>query len=382
MTNKVAFNPQDRFLIAIGNTLIVTTQNGDVFGLDLTGQRIGEAFKFSGSKAAFNHEQDRFVVTMGNKLIVLTQNGDVFGHDVSGRDIGAPFKFSGSKAAFNHEQDRFVVTMGNKLIVITRNGDVFGHDVSGRDIGAPFKFSGSKAAFNHEQDRFVVTMGNKLIVITQNGDVFGHDVSGRDVGAPFKFSGSKAAFNHEQDRFVVTIGNKLIVTTQNGDAFGHDVSGRDVGIPVPLNSDVATFDSGPVTSDLPLGGSVHLVMLRNGDFTLSTHAHDSGFDNIDYVISAVLVTASGIAFTFQHAGHVEGTIAGLPLGTPNRNDDFTTTGENAMITREFDGVSAGAKLLVSLDGKDKLAGGLQDLLSQAAEAIGKAAVAAAVALVV
>ena len=31
-------------------------------------------------------------------------------------------------------------------------------------------------------------------------------------------------------------------------------------------------------------------------FTLSTHVHDSGFDNIDYVISAVLVTTSGIAF--------------------------------------------------------------------------------------
>jgi hypothetical protein len=100
----------------------------------------------------------------------------------------------------------------------------------------------------------------------------------------------------------------------------------------------------------------------------------------------LLVTASGIAFTFQHAGHVEGTSAGLPFGTPNRNDDFTTTGENPMITREFDGISVGAKLLVSLDGKDKLVGGLEgmlgDLLSQAAQEIGKAAVAEVVALVV
>jgi hypothetical protein len=99
------------------------------------------------------------------------------------------------------------------------------------------------------------------------------------------------------------------------------------------------------------------------------------------VISAVLVAASGIAFTFQHAGHVEGTPAGLPFGTPNRNDDSTTNGENSMITREFDGIFACAKLLASRDGKDKLVGGIQgilgDLLSQAAEAIGKAAVAAA-----
>ena len=81
MTNKVAFNPQDRFLITIGNTLTVTTRNGDVFGLDMSGHSIGEAFKFSGSKAAFN-PQDRFVVTIGNLLIVTTQNGDVFGHEV------------------------------------------------------------------------------------------------------------------------------------------------------------------------------------------------------------------------------------------------------------------------------------------------------------
>lgn len=157
------------------------------------------------------------------------------------------------------------------------------------------------------------------------------------------------------------------------------------GPPPAPTGDTATFDSGPITSDLPLGGSVHLVMRRNGDFTFSTHVHDSGFDNIDYVISAVLVTGSGIAFTFQHAGHVEGTSAGLPFGTPDRNDDTTSTGENLMITREFDGIFAGAKLLTRLDGKDKLVGGLQgmlgELLSEAAAAVGKVALAAAVALV-
>lgn len=158
-----------------------------------------------------------------------------------------------------------------------------------------------------------------------------------------------------------------------------------IAVPPVATGDTATFDVG-LTSDLPLGGAVHLVMRRNGDFTFSTHAHDSGFDNIDYAISAVLVTASGIAFTFQRSGHVEGTSAGLPFGTPDRNDDFTISGENSMITREFDGIFAGAKLLASMDGKDKLVGGvaemLGDLLSQAAEAIGKAAVSAAVALVV
>ena len=66
------------------------------------------------------------MVTIGNTAIVCTQNGDVFGHEVTNHDIGPAFKFTGAKAAFN-PQDRFVVTIGNLLIVTTQNGDVFGH---------------------------------------------------------------------------------------------------------------------------------------------------------------------------------------------------------------------------------------------------------------
>jgi len=236
MSNRIAFNPQDRFVVSIGNTLIVTTRSGDTFGHDITGHTADRFFQFAGAKAAFN-TVDRFVTTMGNMLIVITQSGDVFGHDVSGRTIGPGFKFAGSKAAFN-AVDRFVVTIGNMLIVTTQNGDVFGHDVSGRTIGPPFKFTGSKAAFNGARDRFVVTIGGTLIVTTQNGDVFGHDVSGRNIGPPFKFSGSRMAFNPE-DRFVLTVGNTMIVTTQSGTAFGADINVRDIGAIFRLNPDLS-----------------------------------------------------------------------------------------------------------------------------------------------
>lgn len=153
----------------------------------------------------------------------------------------------------------------------------------------------------------------------------------------------------------------------------------------PPPPDTATFDKGPLTSSLPLGGSAHLVMRKNGDFTFSCHAHDSGFDNIDYVISAVLMTPSGIAFTFQHSGHVEGTTAGLPFGTPNRNDDFITGGNNPSVANEFGGI-LGAKLEARIDGKDTLVGDLEgilgDLLKQLGQELGKAAASAVIALVV
>ncbi len=239
MSNRIAFNPQDRFVVSIGNTLIVTTRTGDTFGHDITGHTADQAFKFTGAKAAFN-AVDRFVVTMGNTLIVTTKDGTVFGHDVSSRNIGPAFQFTGAKVAFN-AVDRFVTTAGKTLIVCTQNGDVFGHEVSGRNIGPGFKFTGSKAAFN-AGDRFVVTIASRLsghhtlIVCTQNGDVFGHDIAGRNIGPPFKFTGSRMAFNPE-DRFVVTVGNTIIVTTQGGPAFGADVSGRIIGPVFRLNPD-------------------------------------------------------------------------------------------------------------------------------------------------
>ncbi|MEP6729436.1 MAG: hypothetical protein ABJE10_02305, partial [bacterium] len=131
---------------------------------------------------------DRFVTTIGNTLIVCTQNGDVFGHDIVNRDIHPGFQFAGAKAAFN-AVDRFVVTIGNTLIVCTRNGDVFGHDVDvvRRTIGPAFKFTGSRMAFN-PQDRFVVTVGSTMIVTTRTGPAFGADVSKRDIGAIFRLN--------------------------------------------------------------------------------------------------------------------------------------------------------------------------------------------------
>jgi hypothetical protein len=92
----------------------------------------------------------------------------------------------------------------------------------------------------------------------------------------------------------------------------------------PVTDDPQTLESGFLVSGLPLGGSVHIVMRRNGDFTWSSHAHDSGFDNINYVISAALRMPSGMAFTFQRSGHVEGTVAGLPFGRSVRDDNSDT----------------------------------------------------------
>jgi hypothetical protein len=153
---------------------------------------------------------------------------------------------------------------------------------------------------------------------------------------------------------------------------------------LPFDDQVQAFDTGPIVSDLPLGGSAHLVMARNGDFTFSSHVHDSGFDNIHYVLEVVLMTPSGLAFTFTHVGHVEGTVAGLPFGTPDRNDDFIQSGNNPSITNEFDRIT-NSLFIGKLTGVDKLVAGvegfLSDVVDEAAKDLGKAAAAGIVALI-
>ena len=149
---------------------------------------------------------------------------------------------------------------------------------------------------------------------------------------------------------------------------------------LPHHDEIQTFDSGPITSDLPLGGSAHLVITKTGAFTLSTHAHDSGFDNINYSLAAVLMTPSGLAFTFGVQGGVEGTSAGL---TPRRSEDKVSSGSNPAIRDEFGNIF-NSVFIGKLAGTDTLVAGLEslvgDALKAAAVSLGQAGAKAVVAL--
>ena len=101
-----------------------------------------------------------------------------------------------------------------------------------------------------------------------------------------------------------------------------------------------------------------MVFKKNGDFTFTCFAHDSGFDNIDYVLSVVILTPDGIAFTFQHTGGVEGTIAGLPFSTPRRDDSFTGSGNNSSITNEW-ALVPGSFMTANVAGMDATAAGIE-----------------------
>ena len=224
-TPLVAFNPVDRFALTMGNRILVTTKSGSVFGHDLDGRTIGQAFRLEGPPVAFN-DGDRFVLTMGNRILVTTKSGAVFGHDLDGHTIGNAFRLDGPPVAFN-DGDRFVLTMGNRILVTTSSGAVFAHDVNGRTIGNAFRLEGPPVAFN-PGDRFVLTMGNRILVITGSGAVFAHDLNGNTIGNAFQLEGPPVAFN-AVDRFVLAMGNRILVTTRSGAVFGHDLSGNTIG---------------------------------------------------------------------------------------------------------------------------------------------------------
>jgi hypothetical protein len=68
------------------------------------------------------------MMALGNTLVVVTQEGNVFGADVMARDLQPVAQFSGARIGFN-PQDRFMMTLGDTLVVVTQEGNVFGADV-------------------------------------------------------------------------------------------------------------------------------------------------------------------------------------------------------------------------------------------------------------
>ena len=139
------------------------------------------------------------------------------------------------------------------------------------------------------------------------------------------------------------------------------------------------MQSGSITSGLSIGGSAQLFMNHNGDFTFTGHLHDSGALGIDFLLTLVALTPSGIAFTAQHSGHTAGTFT-----SGSRNEDWTSPGFNERIRDNWAEASQ-AKLTWSLHANDtltlQLGKALEDALHEAITAAGKAAATAVIALI-
>lgn len=104
-SGKIGFQPEDRFMVTLGNTLAVITAVGKVFGGDLSARQIGivdplhamgpkmlqwelgPVVQFDGARIGTN-PQDKFMVAMGQRLAVITHEGDTFAAEVEGHNVG------------------------------------------------------------------------------------------------------------------------------------------------------------------------------------------------------------------------------------------------------------------------------------------------------
>ena len=171
---------------------------------------------------------------------------------------------------------------------------------------------------------------------------------------------------------------------------------KDVGVnppPPPISArsllSRRAFNSDFITTNQPLGGTVTVHADSQGEITINGSFHDSGFDNIDYTVTVVIVTPTFRAFTFQHSGHTEGTSGNL-LGHPNRDDNFTVpTALNPLTAGAFWPDFYAGTITGSAAATDTLVNGLEgalntlldEALKAAGQALGKAGAAAIISLV-
>jgi hypothetical protein len=57
--------------------------------------------------------------------------------------------------------------------------------------------------------------------------------------------------------------------------------------------------------------------------------------------------------------------------SPDRNSDFTQTGNNPMITREFDSIVSGSSFATKLTGQDLLVGGIGQIIDDTINVLAK-----------
>ena len=113
-----------------------------------------------------------------------------------------------------------------------------------------------------------------------------------------------------------------------------------------------TFSTPPqpvlTPSGTALGGSVTFNLWSNGDYRVDFHMHDSGLPDYDFQVTAVFTTSNGLSLAATHGGHVEGTVSWTPWHDPNRDNDYSATGNSAWVQTHWVDVPGG-RLWVTKD---------------------------------
>ena len=111
---------------------------------------------------------------------------------------------------------------------------------------------------------------------------------------------------------------------------GHAAAGYGFVLPHDIHEPfvfTASLESGGLAA---LGGWVTVTINLDGTVRWQGHAHDSGADNYDFGISALVTTASGRRVALAHTGHVSGTFSS---GSRDEDWDDTSPLPGALVAR-------------------------------------------------
>lgn len=105
-------------------------------------------------------------------------------------------------------------------------------------------------------------------------------------------------------------------------------------IPLP---DQLDFDWNPINFDngVPVGGSSHLTIHKDGTYKFTGHFHDSGATEYNMTLAWAIKDSNNNAYTFQHSGHVSGTFE-----SGSRDDDWNIEGQNDSLSSNWANIVA------------------------------------------
>jgi hypothetical protein len=103
---------------------------------------------------------------------------------------------------------------------------------------------------------------------------------------------------------------------------------------VPTSIDFA-FDPIVFGGGVPVGGSAHLTIRKDGSYTFTGHLHDSGATEYSVALAWAVKDFRDMVYTFQHAGHVAGTFE-----TGSRDDDWNIEAHNDALSANWSYLTA------------------------------------------
>jgi hypothetical protein len=127
-----------------------------------------------------------------------------------------------------------------------------------------------------------------------------------------------------------------------------------------------TWDSGYIgfRNGTALGGNCQVYANSNGDWTFKGHMHGSTVDTC-YGVAALLLTPSGVGYTFIYRSSAEGSSAGL-LSGGCCDDDWISSGSTPSLRDNwFQAVQSVFRAQVT--SQDELAAGMSALVQSALE---------------